>query len=175
MRILVVLMAVLAVAAVACGGGSGSSGGGGGPSSGGGGGGPSSGGGGGGAGASNDGDGNNCTLVSELAEHEGEAVLFCTEIAGGKYFPEDKRNTVLYVGAEPPGEIARVVLEGAIRASFLTLPEERFGQPGTLICAWGSVSVVDGIPQVFVDNAQEIVFLEELTVTSRSCNGAGTN
>ena len=166
MRLLVVVLAILCFAAVACGGGGDSGGGG------------SSSGGGGGGGSSNvaeDDDGNHCTLVDELASHDGDRVLFCAEVAAGEYFPDQKRNTVLYIGSAPPGEIARVVLEGAIRSSFLTFPEERFGQAGTLICAEGEVSVVDSVPQVFVNNAQNIVFLDELTVTSNSCNGAGTN
>jgi hypothetical protein len=44
-----------------------------------------------------------------------------------------------------------------------------------MICVQGKVSIVDGIPQVFVNNMQNIVFLDELVVTGKSCNGAGTN
>jgi hypothetical protein len=167
MRILVVALAILGIAAVACGGGSSDDDGGGGGSS--------SSGGGGGSSASSSTDGNHCTFIDALASEDGNEVLFCGEVAAGQYFPDQKRNTVLYIGAPSPGEIARIVLEGAIRSSFLTPPEERFGQAGTLICAQGEVSIVDGVPQVFVNNAQEIVFLEEMVVTGRSCTGAGTN
>jgi hypothetical protein len=170
MRILVGVLAVVALAGMACGGGSsgGSSGGG------------SSG----GSQPSSRGsgstflparDGNNCTFAEELAEHDGEEVLFCAEIAGAQYFPEQKRNTVFYIGSPSPSQIATILLEGATRASFLTPPEERYGQPGTLICAQGEVSLVEGVPQVFVNNAQEIVFLEDLVVTGKSCTGAGTS
>jgi hypothetical protein len=31
------------------------------------------------------------------------------------------------------------------------------------------------VPEVFVNNAQSIVFLDELTVSGDHCNGAGTN
>jgi hypothetical protein len=165
MRLLVVVLAILGVAAVACGGGGGDSGGGGGGSS-------SSSDGGSSSAAS---DGNHCTLLDQLASHDGDTVLLCAEVASGEYLPDQKRNTVLYIGAPPPGQLATVVLEGAIRSSFLTAPEERFGQPGTLICAEGKVSTVDGVPQVFVNNAQNIVFLDELTVSGDHCNGAGTN
>jgi hypothetical protein len=164
MKFMVVVLAILVSAAVACGGGSSDGGGG-----------SSSDGGGGGSTVSGDDDGNHCTFVDELASHDGDEVLFCGEVASGEYLPDQKRNTVLYIGAPPPGEIARVVLEGAIRASFLTPPEERFGEAGTLICAEGDVSIEDGVPQVFVNNAQEIVFLDELMVTGVSCTGAGTN
>jgi hypothetical protein len=44
-----------------------------------------------------------------------------------------------------------------------------------MICAQGKVSIVDGVPRVFVNNMQNIVFLEELVVTGDFCNGAGTN
>lgn len=167
MRLLVVVLAILGVAAVACGGGGDSGGGGGGGSS---------------SSSSNSGsssapsgDGNHCTLLDQLASHDGDRVLLCAEVASGEYLPDQKRNTVLYIGAPPPGQLATVVLEGAIRSSFLTAPEERFGQAGTLICAEGKVSSVNGVPQVFVNNAQNIVFLKELVVTGDHCNGAGTN
>ena len=163
MRLLVVALAILGIAAVACGGGD-SDGGGGSSSNGGGGGDPAP-----------RADGNNCVMLDELASFEGDVVLFCGEVASAAYFPDQKRNTVIYIGAPPPGEIARVVLEGAIRSSFLTPPEERFGEAGTLICAEGKVSIVDGVPQVFVNNMQYIVFLDDLVVSGRSCNGAGTN
>jgi hypothetical protein len=173
MRLLVVALAILGVAAVACGGGGDSGGGG------------SLGGGGGSSGndtASNGGGnaaaregGNHCVFVDELASFDGDEVLLCAEVASAEYFPDQKRNTIIYFGAPPPGEIARVLLEGATRSAFLTPPEERFGEAGTLICAQGEVSIVDGVPQVFVNNMQEIVFLEELVVTGNSCTGAGTN
>jgi hypothetical protein len=161
MRLLVVVLATLGILAVACGGGDSDGGGGGGGSS--------------DVGPEARADGNNCYFVDEIAAFDGDEVLLCAEVAAGQYFPEDKRNTVLYIGAAPPGEIARVVLEGAIRSSFLTAPEERFGEAGTLICAEGEVSIEDGVPEVFVNNAQSIVFLDELTVSGDHCNGAGTN
>jgi len=164
MRVLVVVLAVLAVGAVACGGGS--SGGGGSSSS-------SSGGS--SSSASDSGDGNRCVFTTDLASHDGDMVLLCGQVAASEYLPDQKRNTVLYFDAPPPGETAKAVLEGAIRASFLTKPEERFGA-GKLVCAEGKVSIVDGVPQVFVNNAQNIVFLDDLVVTgSNHCNGAGTN
>jgi hypothetical protein len=150
---------------MACGGGSASGGGGGGSSQG----------GGSGDFATGGREGNNCVFAEELTEFDGNEVLLCTEVAAGEYFPDQRRNTVLYVGATPPNETARIVLEGAIRASFLTAPEERFGTPGTKVCAQGEVSIVEGKPQLFVNNAQEIVFLEELVVSGVSCTGAGTN
>lgn len=165
MRLLVVVLAFLGLAAMACGGG-GDSGGGGGSSSG-------DGGSSGGPAARN--DGNNCVFTSELAGFDGDTVMLCGTVAEGLFNPEQKRNTVLYFDGPRGSESARVVMEGAIRASFLTPPEERFGAPGTMVCAQGKVSIVDGIPQVFVNNAQNIVFLEELVVSGRSCNGAGTN
>ncbi|HEU0073547.1 MAG TPA: hypothetical protein VFS30_06005 [Dehalococcoidia bacterium] len=173
MRLLVVVLAILGIAAVACGGSS--NGGSSGASSGG-----SSGGSGGVGGRSGlpflpQRDGNNCVFAEELAEHDGDEVLLCAEVAAGEYLPEQKRNTVLYIGAPAPGHIASILLEGAIRSAFLTLPEERFGQPGTLVCAQGEISIVDGVPQVFVNNMQEIVFLKELVVSGKSCTGAGTN
>lgn len=166
MRLLVVALAILGVATMACGGG-GDSGGGGGSS--------------GGNTANNGGSaapregGNNCVFTSELASFDGEVVILCGTVAEGLYNPEQKRNSVLYFDGPRGSETARVVLEGAIRASFLTPPEERFGQPGTKICAQGKVSIVDGIPQVFVNNMQNIVFLDELVVTGKACSGAGTN
>lgn len=166
MRLLVVALAILGVAAMACGGG-GDSGGGGGSSGG------NTASTGGGA-APREG-GNNCVFVDELASFDGDEVLLCAEVASAEYFPDQKRATIIYFGAPPPGEIARVFLEGATRSAFLTPPEERFGQPGTLVCAQGEVSIVDGVPQVFVNNMQEIVFLKELVVTGNSCTGAGTN
>jgi hypothetical protein len=165
MRLLVVVMAVLAVAAVACGGGSSD----GGSSSG------SSSGGGGSSSASESTNGNHCVFTTDLASHNGETVIACGTVAQGLFNPEQKRNSVLYFDGPRGSETARVVLEGAIRASFLTPPEERFGAPGTMICAQGKVSIVDGIPQVFVNNAQNIVFLKELVVTGKACAGAGTN
>lgn len=164
MRLLVVALAILGIAAVACGGGD--SGGGSGSSS---------------NTANNGGSaapregGNNCVFTSELASFDGKIVILCGTVAEGLYNPEQKRNSVLYFDGPRGSETARAVLEGAIRASFLTPPEERFGQPGTLICVEGKVSIVDGIPQVFVNNMQNIVFLDELVVTGKSCNGAGTN
>ena len=166
MRFLVVVLAILGVAAVACGGGGDSNGGNSGSSS-------STGGGSGSTTARN--DGNNCVFTSELAQFDGKTAMLCGTVAEGLFNPEQKRNTVLYFDGPRGSESARIVLEGAIRASFLTPPEERFGQPGTLICGEGKVSIVDGVPQVFVNNAQNIVFLKELVVTGNHCNGAGTN
>jgi hypothetical protein len=164
MRLLVVALAILGIAAVACGGGDsggGSSGGGSTANNG-------------GSAAPREG-GNNCVFTSELASFEDQVVILCGTVGEGLYNPEQKRNSVLYFDGPRGSETARAVLEGAIRASFLTPPEERFGQPGTMICVQGKVSIVDGIPQVFVNNMQNIVFLDELVVTGRSCNGAGTN
>jgi hypothetical protein len=165
MRILVVVCALLAVAAVACGGSSGSgsdvqtsanSGGGGRP-------------------VSSGREGNNCIFTNELAEHDGDSVMLCGVVEEGVYNAEQKRNTTLFMDGPQGSETARVVLEGAIRSGFLTPPEERFGASGTMICAQGKVSIVDGIPRVFVNNMQNIVFLKELVVTGDFCNGAGTN
>jgi hypothetical protein len=164
MKLLVVALAILGVAAIACGGGGDS----GGSSSG-------------GSTANNGGSaapregGNNCVFTTELASFDGQVVLLCGTVAQGLYNPEQKRNSVLYLDGPRGSETARVLMEGAIRASFLTPPEERFGQPGTMICAQGKVSIVDGVPQVFVNNAQNIVFLKELVVTGKACSGAGTN
>lgn len=160
MRILVVVFATIVVVIGACGGGGGSS--------------STAGGSGGSSSNGADDDGNNCVLTSEVAEYDGERVILCGTVAATEYLPDQKRNTVLYMDAPPPGHSVTVVLEGAIRASFASPPEERFG-PGETICADGDVSIVDGVPQVFVNNAQNIVFLEELVVTGVACTGAGTN
>lgn len=167
MKILAVVCVLVAAAAVACGGGDSSSGGGG------------------GGGGSTDGggrpvssgreDGNNCIFTNELAEHDGDSVMLCGVVEEGVFNAEQKRNTTLFMDGPQGSETARVVLEGAIRSSFLTPPEERFGASGTMICAQGKVSIVDGVPRVFVNNMQNIVFLEELVVTGDFCNGAGTN
>jgi len=165
MRVLGIVLVVVAIAAIGCGGGSSNGGGGG-----------SSGGQGGRTGLPflPEREGNNCIFPEELAEHEGDEVLLCAELAGAEYFPDQKRNTVLYIGAAAPAHTASILIEGATRSAFPEPPEERFGQPGTLVCAQGEVSLVDGVPQVFVNNQQELVFLEEAVVTGNSCTGAGT-
>ena len=99
--------------------------------------------------------------LEDILNHVGDSVSVCGKIISGRYLQgNDKRPTLLNVGAPYPNQLLTVVIYGADRQNFEEAPENFYKEKE--VCISGVVELYNNKPQIVVRNKNQLIIKEEL-------------
>jgi hypothetical protein len=94
--------------------------------------------------------------LKDAAVYNGDSVLVCGKIAGGKYFSESKDSlTLLNVGGAYPNQLLTLVIKADARKEFTSAPETFYKDKQ--VCIYGRVSMYNEKPQIIIYHADQIM------------------
>ena len=93
--------------------------------------------------------------IEKASEHEGDSVIICSKVYGGKFFlNREPTITLLNVGAAYPNSLLTIVIKGENRAAFINKPEEFYSNKE--ICVTGRIKIFKGKPEIEIFSEKAI-------------------
>lgn len=94
--------------------------------------------------------------IEKAGEHEGDSVIICSKVYGGKFFSNREPTiTLLNVGAAYPNSLLTIVIKGENRAAFSNKPEEFYINKE--ICVTGTIRIFKGKPEIEISSEKAII------------------
>jgi micrococcal nuclease len=99
--------------------------------------------------------------LEDISNYVGDSVNVCGKIFSGRYLQaNDKKPTLLNVGAAYPNQLLTVVIYGVDRQNFEDAPEYFYKEKE--VCISGVVELYNNKPQIVVRNKNQLTIKEEL-------------
>ena len=93
--------------------------------------------------------------IEKAGEHEGDSVIICAKVYGGKFFSNREPTiTLLNVGAAYPNSLLTIVIKGDNRTAFSNKPEEFYINKE--ICVTGTIRIFKGKPEIEISSEKAI-------------------
>ena len=93
--------------------------------------------------------------IEKASEHEGDSVIICSKVYGGKFFSNALPTlTLLNMGAAYPNSLLTIVIKGENRAAFSNKPEEFYINKD--ICVTGTIRIFKGKPEIEITSEKAI-------------------
>lgn len=93
--------------------------------------------------------------IEKAVEHEGDSVIICSKVYGGKFFSNRQPTiTLLNVGAAYPNSLLTIVIKEENRAAFSNKPEEFYVNKE--ICVTGTIRIFKGKPEIEITSEKAI-------------------
>ena len=93
--------------------------------------------------------------IEKASEHEGDSVIICSKVYGGKFFSNKEPTiTLLNVGAAYPNSLLTIVIKGDNRTVFSNKPEEFYINKE--ICVTGTIRIFKGKPEIEISSEKAI-------------------
>lgn len=98
--------------------------------------------------------------IEEILNYVGDSINVCGKIFSGRYLQgNDKRPTLLNVGAVYPNQLLTLIIYGTDRQNFEEAPEYFYKEKE--VCISGVVELYNNKPQIVVRNKEQIIIKEE--------------
>ena len=93
--------------------------------------------------------------IEKASEHEGDSVIICSKVYGGKFFSNREPTvTLLNVGAAYPNSLLTIVIKGENRLAFINKPEDFYTNKE--ICVTGTIRMFKGKPEIEISSEKAI-------------------